>query len=228
MLVIFDLDDTLIYTHKVFVEITERFMDAMEMMGIADENMFYTLDGYDKEHIEDAGAYVEWAFPKALRRTYEFYANKHFLDIEDEIGDAVEALGYEYKAVDYETVDGIKTVLNGVADLGHKLVLVSQGEVDEQKRKIMAAGIQDFFEELIVAPMKSAALYEDIIYRYDETPETTWIVGNSLKTEIKPALEIGANCILANITKSWDFEDANVDGEYPVITELIQVLDIIK
>ncbi len=61
MLLIFDLDDTLVYTHRVFMQLTEQFLARMAELGFDDENVYYTLDSIDREIVESEGAYVPWA-----------------------------------------------------------------------------------------------------------------------------------------------------------------------
>ena len=48
----------------------------MAALGFDDDNVYYTLDAFDREAIEQADAYVPWAFPQAMRKTYEFYCER--------------------------------------------------------------------------------------------------------------------------------------------------------
>lgn len=228
MLLIFDLDDTLIHTHRVFMEITEAFLSKMAALGFADDNVYYTLDAFDREAIENAGAYVPWAFPKAMRLTYEFYCEKEFAPYDAYVADELEALGMSFREAEYHLVEGAKDLLNLAADAGHYLVLLTQGGYDEQRFKVEQHNLGAFFEEIIVVDKKSPQVLQNIMERHGFSPRQTIVIGNSPKSDIAPALAAGAHPILVKVTDSWDFEDAELSGGYAEASTLGEVWRLIE
>jgi putative hydrolase of the HAD superfamily len=228
MLLIFDLDDTLVHTHRVFVELTEEFLNRMAELGFDDENVYYTMDAFDREIVEEANAYVPWAFPKAMRRTYEFYCEKYFADFDEQQADALEELGFGYKDADYQMVDGAKALLNLLADEGHMLVLLTQGGYVEQKYKVDLHNLGDYFDEIIVVDKKTPAAYTNIMQRHGFLPEETAVIGNSLKSEVAPALEVGAQPILVRVTENWDFENIDLDETaFPTAHSMLELAELL-
>ena len=157
MLLIFDLDDTLIHTHRVFLALTEEFLRRMAALGLADENVYYTLDAFDRENIESAEAYVPWAFPRAMRQTYEFYCEKYFAPYDEAVAEELEALGESFRYAEYPLIDGAKQLLDEVLEAGHTTVLLTQGAYDEQRFKVEQQNLAEFFAEIIVVDKKNAA-----------------------------------------------------------------------
>lgn len=227
MLLIFDLDDTLIYTHQVFVDLTEDFLRQMAELGLSDDNLYYTLDAFDCEAVEQADAYVPWAFPQAMRKTYEFYCEKFFRPFDAEQAEAFEALGNSFRDADYPLVDGAKMLLDTLADEGHRLVLLTQGGYEEQKYKVELHHLNEFFHEIIVVDKKTPAVYQNIMQRHNFAPGQTVVIGNSLKSEIAPALALRAGAILVRVCQGWDFEDVELEQKVPVVRQLPEILALL-
>lgn len=230
MLLIFDLDDTLIYTHPVFVELTKQFLQQMAELGFDDENVYYTMDAFDCEAVEEADAYVPWAFPNALRRTYEFYCEKSYQLVDEEQAAYFEELGNSFRTAEYPLAEGAKWVLDELLEAGHRLVLLTQGGYEEQKYKVELHNLPNYFDEIIVVDKKSTAVYQNIMQRHGFGPKQTVIIGNSLKSEIRPALELGALPIWVQICQGWDFEHAELgEGSKAVLKahSLPEILELL-
>ncbi len=228
MLLIFDLDDTLIYTHQVFVELTEQFLQQMAALGFDDDNVYYTLDAFDREAIEQADAYVPWAFPQAMRKTYEFYCERCYQPLDEEQLAAFEELGNSFREADYPLVDGARLVLDLRAEAGHKLVLLTQGGYDEQKYKVELHNLNEYFAEIIVVDKKTPAVYQNIMQRHAFALSQTVVIGNSLKSEIAPALAVGAAAVLVRVCQGWDFENIELTQRVPVVHKLVELLPLFQ
>lgn len=211
MLLIFDLDDTLVYTHQVFVDLTRQFLQEMATLGFDDENVYYTMDAFDCEAVEEADAYVPWAFPRALRRTYEFYCERNYQQVDEEIAEHFEELGGSFRSADYPLVEGAKWLLDQLAEQGHRLVLLTQGGFEEQKYKIELHNLQSYFDEIIVVDKKTRLVYENIMQRHGFEPKQTAIIGNSLKSEIRPAVELGVLPVWVKVCQGWEFERVSIE-----------------
>lgn len=227
MLLIFDLDDTLIHTHRVFMELTEEFLRRMAEMGLGDENVYYTMDSFNREAVEDNNAYVPWAFPKAMRKTYEFYCEKDFMQYYDEVADELEELGWGFREAEYTQVAGAKILLDEMAERGHILVMLTQGGYDEQRFKVEQQHFNEFFDEIVVVDKKGPEVLRKLIEQCGFLPEETIVVGDSAKSDIGPALTVGAHAIKAEVSENWNFEAVDLPDGYRVAHSLREVGEMI-
>lgn len=227
MLLIFDLDDTLIHTHRVFLELTDEFLRRMEALGLGDENVYYTMDSFNREAVEDNNAYVPWAFPKAMRKTYEFYCEKDFVPYYEEIADELEELGWGFREAEYTQVPGAKILLDEMAEAGHILVLLTQGGYDEQRFKVEQQHFNEFFDEIVVVDKKSPDVLQKLIEQCGFLPRETIVIGDSAKSDIAPALSVGAHAIKAEVSENWQFEAVDLPEGYHVAHSLGEVGEII-
>lgn len=228
MLLIFDLDDTLIHTHRVFLALTEEFLRRMAALGLADENVYYTLDAFDRENIESAEAYVPWAFPRAMRQTYEFYCEKYFAPYDEAVAEELEALGESFRYAEYPLIDGAKQLLDEVLEAGHTTVLLTQGAYDEQRFKVEQQNLAEFFAEIIVVDKKTPQVLANIMQRHGFAPADTIVIGNSPKSDIAPALASGVYPIKVAVTDSWDFEEQPLFGDYAEADSLAEAGRLIR
>ena len=75
--VIFDFDDTLVYTYKIFLAATDEFAQAMKKMGLYDEDLFKILDDFDIKNVHKNGGFLPENFPDAMHQTYNHYCRKY-------------------------------------------------------------------------------------------------------------------------------------------------------
>lgn len=228
MLLIFDLDDTLIHTHRVFLELTDEFLRRMAELGLGDENVYYTMDSFNREAVEDNAAYVPWAFPKAMRKTYEFYCEKDFVQYYDEVADELEELGWGFKEAEYTQVPGAKILLDEMAEAGHILVMLTQGGYDEQRFKVEQQHFNEFFDEIVVVDKKGPDVLRRLIEQCGFLPRETIVIGDSAKSDIAPALAVGAHAIKAEVSENWEFEAQDLPEGYRVAHSMAEVGEIIR
>jgi len=74
----------------------------------------------------------------------------------------------------------------------HRLVLITKGDLFDQERKIAASGLGDLFHGVEIVSDKTADTYARIFARYGDGAERALMVGNSLKSDVVPALKAGA------------------------------------
>ncbi len=228
MLLIFDLDDTLVYTHRVFMQLTERFLARMAELGFDDENVYYTLDSIDREIVESENAYVPWAFPTAMQRTYQFYCEKYFAPYDEDEAAGLVELGGSFREADYQLMPGAKPLLDSLNEAGHRLVLLTQGDYDVQNFKVRQHDLGQYFDEMIVVNKKTPEVYNNIMRRHGFAPKDTAVIGNSLKSEVAPALAVGARAILVTAAEGWQFEDEPVTGDYAAAQTLAEVAELLR
>lgn len=228
MLLIFDLDDTLIYTHRVFMRLTDEFLARMAAFGFDDGDVYATMDEIDRGIVTAADAYVPWAFPTAMRRTYRLYCQKYGVSYDAAAADGLERLGNGFRETAYQLLPGAKALLEQLSAAGHKLALLTQGDYDVQYYKIRQHDLARYFAAVKVVAKKTPAVYNELMREYGFAPADTAVIGNSLKSEIAPALAVGARPILVTAAESWSFEETPVAGGYAVAQTLAEVAELLR
>lgn len=99
-------------------------------------------------------------------------------------------------------------VVKTLASLGqrHRLALVTKGDRDEQRSKLERSGLAGFFKRVVTVPEKDAECYRKLISEIGADPSTTWMIGNSPKSDINPALEAGLGAVLVPHPSTWSLE----------------------
>ena len=88
----------------------------------------------------------------------------------------------------------------------HHLILVTKGNFPEQSGKIERSGLKHFFQGVEIVPEKNASTYENIVDHHRLAREQTWMVGNSPKSDVNPALAAGLNAIFVPHDDTWVLE----------------------
>ena len=88
----------------------------------------------------------------------------------------------------------------------HLLILVTKGNFPEQSGKVERSGVKHFFQEVEIVPEKNASTYQKIIGRHRLARERTWMIGNSPKSDINPALAAGLNAVFVPHDETWVLE----------------------
>lgn len=97
---------------------------------------------------------------------------------------------------------------DAVARLGasHRVVLITKGDLLDQERKLAQSGLGDLFDAVEIVSHKTTASYRDIFTRLGDGPERAMMVGNSLRSDIRPAIEAGGWGVHVPHELTWEVE----------------------
>jgi putative hydrolase of the HAD superfamily len=104
-----------------------------------------------------------------------------------------------------ELIDGVEATLAGLASR-HDLTLFTKGHPEEQKLKVDRSGLGRYFAHTAIVKEKDAEAYRRIVQERKLDPARTWMVGNSPKSDINPALEAGLGAVLVPHARTWVLE----------------------
>jgi putative hydrolase of the HAD superfamily len=93
----------------------------------------------------------------------------------------------------------------------HRLIMVTKGNFEEQAAKVERSGLRDLFSAIEIVPEKNIAAYKELTTRHSFDPATTWMIGNSPKSDINPALGAGLNAVFLPHDLTWALEHEVVD-----------------
>ena len=88
----------------------------------------------------------------------------------------------------------------------HDLTICTKGQSEEQKLKVDRSGLAVYFGHCEIVPEKHPGAYRELIEKRGLAPESTWMIGNSPKSDINPALEVGLNAVYIPHQHTWQLE----------------------
>ena len=208
----FDADDTLWHNERYFTRTQQELHDLLAQ--------------YAEPHL------TETALLAAERRNLSLYGYgvKGFLlsmiETAIEVSDgAVPALqiqrllelGKELLAHPVELLPHVETTVRALAT-SHRLVLITKGDLFHQETKIAASGLADCFAHIEIVSEKDPTTYRNILAEHGIEPATFVMVGNSLKSDILPVLEVGGRGVHVPYEITWAMERAIAEDHHDFVT----------
>jgi putative hydrolase of the HAD superfamily len=234
--IIFDLDDTLIHCNKYFEKTMHQFANLISHWFIPHTVLYDDVRAvqhqYDLKAVKESG-FQRDHFPQSFIKTYHHFSKKcNRTPVRQEILHLWE-LGDSVYHQDFEAYPNMLDTLIELKDAGHTLHLYTGGEHEIQYRKIEKMGLQTFFDDRIyVARRKVTDFLESVLTAYHFDREHTWMIGNSLRTDILPAFETGIHAIFIPAEVEWEYNLVEIDIEPPrtffKLSELKEVLPTIR
>lgn len=228
--ILFDLDDTLIHCNRFFNESRSEFLAAM-LSFFPDHPIEAKLIDDTQQHIDLSGieqhGLGKHRFPESLVATYRLMCDKYGKTplAHEEL--ELEAIGYGVYTKPVELYPHAHETLEMLKQDGHELYLYTGGDLEIQTAKVLRAGLEHIFPEhrRFVSEHKNRAVLAKIMQDIDLKHEHTWMIGNSARNDIRPALEEGIHAIHLPDKGGWSFD--NADLNVPVIGHFV-TLDTIK
>ena len=198
---IFDADDTLWENNVHFERLIEEFIDFVDHAHLDRAEVRAILD--EVEHANRvAHGYGARAFARNLRLTFQQVTA---CDKDDRRLDAVEQLGLRILEQELELLPGVVETLVKLKR-HHTLYLLTKGDQEEQQLKIDRSGLVEHFAAAIIVPEKSPESYHAVVERFALEPTATWMIGNSPRSDINPALAAGINAVFIPHPQTWRLE----------------------
>jgi putative hydrolase of the HAD superfamily len=206
-----DADDTLWENNIYFEQAIHAFIDFLDHSRLTRQEVRAVLD-----EMERLMGYGSVNFTRSLVETYRRLAEK---DFREEDLQQVRAFGEQIRAHPLELLDGVQETLAYLSPR-HHLVLLTKGDLEEQKLKVERSGIEAYFQQVVVVPEKNTATYHQIVEELHADPQRTWMIGNSPRSDINPALAAGLNAVFIPHPHTWHLEHEEVEntGDGRVLT----------
>lgn len=128
-----------------------------------------------------------------------------------------------------ELLDDVKTVLKQLAP-HYRLIVATKGDLLDQERKMQRSGLADYFHHIEVMSDKKEQQYMQLLKHLDIPPESFLMIGNSLKSDIIPPLELGSWGIHVPYHTTWAHEEVDNEPDsarFFHVEQLHQVLDLL-
>ena len=177
-----DADDTLWENNVFFEKLIEDFITLVEPCGYARAYIRHILNETERKNIRQYGYGVR-SFGRSLEETY--------LKLADQMAKR-ETLAYLTER--------------------HRLILFTKGEPAEQSAKVQRSGLQGFFEAIEIVPEKDTVTYSNLIHKHKIVKTHGWMIGNSPRSDINPAMRVGLNAVYIPHQHTWQMEHEPVEA----------------
>ena len=198
---IIDADDTLWENNIYFERAFEEFVAFLDHSSLAPQEVRDILDEMERVNAMIHG-YGSANFGRNLRQCYE-----HLVEREIREDDLATVMGFARRILEcpMEVIPGVRETLGYLASR-HDLTLFTKGHVDEQKLKIDRSGLGGFFQHAAIVKEKDAPAYRRLVAERGMDAAVTWMIGNSPKSDVNPALEAGLNAVFVPHEHTWVLE----------------------
>lgn len=198
---IIDADDTLWENNIYFEKAFDEFVAYLDHSTLSAADVRAVLDEIELASNKIHG-YGAANFARNMRDTYLRLSERH---IGEQDLRTVMALAEQIIEHPIETIPGVPETLAYLVTR-HDLVLFTKGHPEEQKLKIDRSGLGIYFGHLGIVKEKDVAAYQKLVADLRIHPERTWMVGNSPKSDINPALAAGLNAVYVPHERTWHLE----------------------
>jgi len=210
MNLVFDADDTLWENNIYFERAFEDFCAFLDHSALTARQVRDVLNEIELVNAKVHG-YGSLNFGKNLQQAYRHLAER---EIRSEDLDHVMSLAKRILEQPLEVIDGVEETLAELAGR-HDLTLFTKGHPEEQRMKVDRSGLGRYFAHTAIVKEKDAPAYRRLVEGRGFRPAETWMIGNSPKSDINPALEAGLNAVLVPHPHTWVLErqDLREGGE---------------
>ncbi len=202
-IIAFDADDTLWQTERLYVRAQTRLKSRLAPY-LADEQMDERLYQTEMRNLEHFGYGIK-AFALSMIETAIELTDGRIAanDIQDIVDSAKEML-----IADVELLEHAHEAITSLAER-HRLMLVTKGDLRDQEGKIARSGLAQYFRDVEIVSDKSAGTYQAILERHSVPPGHFMMIGNSLRSDILPVLEVGGYAVYVPHELTWVHEAAS-------------------
>ena len=140
-------------------------------------------------------------------------------------------IGKEMINKEVELLDGVENVLQQLSNK-YKLIVATKGDLLDQERKLEKSGLLDYFHHIEVLSDKKEANYSKLLNHLDIKPTEFLMVGNSLKSDILPLINIKSKAIHVPFHTTWAHEEANINKnqseQFHTINSLLELPELLN
>jgi putative hydrolase of the HAD superfamily len=202
---IVDADDTLWENNIYFERAFDEFVVFLNHSSLTPPEVREVLDAIEAVNAKVHG-YGSLNFARNLRETYERLCERH---IEESDLQTVMCFAERILECPMEVIEGVEETLDYLAGR-HDLTLFTKGNPDEQRLKVDRSGLGGYFQHTAIVKEKDAQAYRNLVQERAMDPARAWMIGNSPKSDVSPALEAGLNAVFIPHAHTWVLEKEEI------------------
>lgn len=217
----FDADDTLWVNETYFRDTEDKFADLLEKYETKnkiDQELFRT----EIKNLDLYGYGIKGFVLSMIECALELSNNQ----VAPKTVRALLDLGKEMITQPVELLEGVEEVLQSLKDK-YRLIVLTKGDLLDQERKLERSGLSEYFHHVEVLSDKKEKNYNDLLEHLQIEPDEFLMIGNSLKSDVLPLVNIGARAVHIPFHTTWQHEEVTevVDNNgYMTMSTLTDVL----
>ena len=200
-----DADDTLWDNNIYFERAIAAFIGFLNHHEYTPAEVRNPLNAVERETILARG-YGLTSFTLSLTTCFERLSPAAFDEAKKQ---KVESFARAIAEQEIELLPGVAETLAELSSR-HRLILMTKGNHAEQADKLARSGLAQYFSAVEIVAEKDQPTYRDVIHRHELTPHTSWMIGNSIKSDINPALAAGLHAVFLFHKDTWILEHAEL------------------
>jgi putative hydrolase of the HAD superfamily len=204
-----DADDTLWENNIYFERAITAFISYLNHHTYSNKEVRHALNQAERESILARG-YGLQSFTHSLTVCFERLSNSPGAPISPEKHQRILSFAQSIADQEIELLPGVAELLPKLA-ARHRLILMTKGNQAEQADKLARSGLAQHFTAVEIVAEKNPAAYREVANRNHCPANTTWMIGNSPKSDINPALAAGLNAVFIVHKDTWVLEHAEID-----------------
>lgn len=205
-----DADDTLWENNIYFERAIAKFISFLNHHTYTPEQVREILNDVERENIVTHG-YGLHSFAHALVGTFERLSVE---PVTPELHARIHAIAHTIADHPVEFLPEVPATLQHLS-ARHHLIMMTKGAFAEQTGKVERSGLKDYFAAIEIVAEKDEGTYRSVVAKYDLAGDATWMIGNSPRSDINPALAIGLNAVFIPHGNTWVLEHDEVAAPTP-------------
>jgi putative hydrolase of the HAD superfamily len=202
-----DADDTLWENNIYFERAIASFISWLDHGHYTPEQIREKLYEVEREHTVKHG-YGVACFSRSLATCFEHLSPGHAAE---EAHARIAEFAQAILDQEIELLPGVAATLPLLASR-HRLILMTKGNEAEQAGKLARSGLRKYFTAVEIPREKNPEAYVEVCGRHSLMPAETWMIGNSPRSDINPALACGLNAIYIQHPSTWALEHERIDS----------------
>jgi putative hydrolase of the HAD superfamily len=202
-----DADDTLWENNIYFERAIARFISFLNHHEFSPEQVREVLNDVERECIVKHG-YGLHSFAHALVDTFERLSVQ---PVTPELHALITGFAHTMADHPIELLPEVPQTLQYLFTR-HRLILVTKGALAEQTGKIERSGLKEYFAATEIVAEKDSAVYQSLVEKHELARDATWMIGNSPRSDINPALAAGLHAVFVPHGDTWILEHEEVNA----------------
>ncbi len=200
-----DADDTLWENNIFFERAIAAFTSYLNHREYSASEVRQALNAVERETILAHG-YGLTSFTRSLVTCFERLSPE---PVTEEKAERVRGFARAISEQEIQLLPGVAETLEQLA-LRHRLILMTKGNQAEQADKLARSGLAGHFAAVEIVAEKDPPTYRAVMERHELAPHTSWMIGNSIKSDINPALAAGLHAVFLFHKDTWVLEHAEL------------------
>ena len=218
----FDADDTLFVNEPYFQEVEQKFCALMSNY-LSHHSLSQELFKTEIDNLDLYGYGIKGYILSMIEAAMTISNNTISIEIIEKIIE----LGKELLQKPIELLEGVEETLEALKGK-YKLIVATKGDLKDQQSKLHRSGLGHYFHHIEVMSDKQEVNYERLLARLEIKPDEFFMIGNSLKSDVLPVLEIGGYAIHIPFHTTWEHEKISHTVEHPNFRTVEKISDVLE